>query len=272
MDDELPRARLIVPRLTGAAPATAEGEAVLDAMRSWDFRCDVDSRGCAAYVAFELRLIGAIWDDELGPLARDWVGGGASWQALVGVLGQPDAAWWDDRATTTVRETPAQVIGDAMDRVGAELRAALGDPAGWRWGAIHKAAFREETLGTSGIGPLEAYFNRGPIEVAGAAGAVQNNAWRSGRAYASPYDPDFRPLGIDAVFGVTVLPSYRLAIDLTDLDGARIVQTTGQSGNPFDGHYGDLIEPWRTGQTIGLPFTRARVDTAGATTLSLTPP
>ena len=36
-------------------------------------------------------------------------------------------------------------------------------------------------------------------------------------------------------------------IDLSDLDGARIVQTTGQSGNPFDSHYGDLIDDWATG-------------------------
>jgi penicillin amidase len=272
MDDDLPRARIVIPNLSGAAPATDDGRAVLDAIRGWDYRCTVDSRGCAAYMAFELRLIGGIWDDELGPLARDWVGGGASWQALVGLLGRPDSAWWDDRATTTVRETPAQIIGDALDRVGAELREAVGPPDQWRWGAIHKATFREETLGASGIGVLEAYFNRGPLEVAGAAGAVQNNAWRASRAYANPYDPEFDPLGIDRVFGVAVLPSYRLAIDLADLDGARIVQTTGQSGNPFDGHYGDLIAAWQAGETIGLPFSESRVEAAQSTQLVLTPP
>jgi penicillin amidase len=271
LDDEARRARTIIPLLVGAAPATDDGRAVLDAIRSWDYACGVDSRGCAAYMAFELRLIGGIWDDELGPLARDWVGGGASWQALIGALRDPGSAWWDDEATTSVHETQPQIIGDALDRVGAELRTAVGGPEQWRWGALHTATFREETLGTSGIAPLEAYFNRGPIEVGGAGGAVLNNTWRAGRAYANPYDPDDEPVAIGGVFAVSVLPSYRFAIDLSDLDGARIVQTTGQSGNPFDGHYGDLIEAWRDGEMLVLPFGRSRVDATAVATLVLEP-
>src|SRR3989304_365299 len=59
------------------------------------------------------------------------------------------------------------------------------------------------------------------------------------------------------LFGVTNLPSSRLAIDMTDLDGARIVITTGQSGNPFAEHYGDLIDEWSAGRWIPPPFSRA---------------
>jgi penicillin amidase len=73
------------------------------------------------------------------------------------------------------------------------------------------------------------------------------------------------------VFATTSLPSYRLQIDLSDLDSARIVITTGQSGNPFDGHYADLIEPWRTGATVPLPFTPEAIAAAAATTLTLSP-
>ena len=29
-------------------------------------------------------------------------------------------------------------------------------PVTWQWGRLHTITFREETLGTSGIGPLEA--------------------------------------------------------------------------------------------------------------------
>jgi penicillin amidase len=56
-----------------------------------------------------------------------------------------------------------------------------------------------------------------------------------------------------------------------DIDGARIVITTGQSGNPFDPHYGDQIEPWRDGQSLALPFTRAAIESATVSTLTLTP-
>jgi len=58
---------------------------------------------------------------------------------------------------------------------------------------------------------------------------------------------------------------------MTDLDGGRIVQTTGQSGNPFDGHYGDLIEKWAAGQTVRLPFSRSGVEAATEKRLELVP-
>ena len=73
------------------------------------------------------------------------------------------------------------------------------------------------------------------------------------------------------MFDVTNLPSLRFAIDMTDLDGARIVITTGQSGNPFDRHYNDMIDPWRNGETVPLPFTQAAIDEAAAETLVLQP-
>ena len=271
MDVEIRRARSIVPKLSGIPPATADGRQVLEAISSWDLGCQVESRGCAAYVATELRLIAEIFDDELGSLARDWVGSPVSWRVLERLLDDPEAAWWDNVATDGVRETAPQVISDALDRTGEELRAAFGGPESWRWGALHQATFREETLGRSGIGPLEAYFNRGPIEVGGAAGTIQNNTYRPGRGYPDPANPEARPVGIGGVFAVDVLPSYRLAIDLSDLDDARIVHTTGQSGNPFDGHYGDLIELWRDGRSVTVPFSRSRVDAAAASTLVLTP-
>ena len=38
--------------------------------------------GCAAYMAVELAVERAILDDELGPLAREYVGSPFAWQAL----------------------------------------------------------------------------------------------------------------------------------------------------------------------------------------------
>ena len=79
------------------------------------------------------------------------------------------------------------------------------------------------------------------------------------------------PVGIDHVFDMTNMPSYRLTIDMSDLDGARVVITTGQSGNPFDRHYADQVGPWRRGETVPLPFTPAAIEGATVATLTLTP-
>jgi penicillin amidase len=266
------RARDIVELLGDPQPATADGRIVASRIRDWDGACDVDSLGCAAYMAWEYRVTRGLFDDELGPLARDYVGTAVSWVMLTDLLGDPTASWWDDTTTAGVRETADDIVGKAMDAAGADLRSAAGEPDGWTWGALHTATFREPTIGTaSGIGPLEWYFNVGPVPVAGAAGAIDNLYYRIDRAYPDPDDPDFVPVGLNQLFTVTTLPSYRLVIDMSDLDGARIVITTGQSGQPFDQHYSDQVEPWRTGATLPLPFTPAAIDAATVDTLTLAP-
>jgi penicillin amidase len=271
-DTEVIRAISVVPFVGNAKPATEDGKLLLARILDWHaFDCPTESVGCAAYLGFEYRLIRGLFDDELGPLAREYVGGGASWQAMIALLSKPDSPWWDDTTTTDRHETRDDVIAAALDEAAKELRAAYGDPAKWTWGALHTATFREATLGSSGIGPLEWYLDKGPFAVPGAAGAVNNTYYRPSRAYPDPGDPTYVPVGIGDVFEITNLPSYRLAIDMADPDGARIVQTTGQSGNPFDTHYGDLIDDWIHGESVPLPFTPAAVHDASIQVLQLVP-
>ena len=265
------RARDIVLWLDPMVPPTADGQTIADRIATWDGRCTLDSYGCAAYMAWEYRVLRDIFDDDLGPLARDYVGSPWSWVALEQLIEDPESPWWDDTTTPAV-ETADVIALQAMDEAAAELRAAFGDPDRWDWGRLHTATFKEATIGTgSGIGPLEWYFNEGPVAVAGAAGAVNNSYYRLSRAYPDPTDPEFEPVGIDQVFTVTTLPSYRLLVDLSDLDGARIVITTGQSGHPFAPHYDDQIEPLRNGDTLPLPFTPDAIAAATVATLTLSP-
>jgi penicillin amidase len=158
-----------------------------------------------------------------------------------------------------------------MDEAGAELRSAIGGPDRWTWGRLHTATFREATLGQSGIGPLEWYFNVGPGPAPGTSGAVLNTYFRFSSAYPDPLDQEYEPVGIARVFEVTNLPSYRLTVDMRDLDGARIIITTGQGGNPFGRHYNDQIEPWTNGETVALPFSPSAIKAAAASTLTLAP-
>jgi penicillin G amidase len=261
----------IVPLLEEAAPATDDGKTIATRIGDWDGACDRSSLGCAAFNAWQYRVLRDIFDDDLGTLARDYVGSPFSWVLLRQLLDDPTSTWWDDAKTSGVTETSDVIVARAMDEAGAELRTSFGTPDRWSWGRIHTATFSEATLGQSGIGPLEWYFNDGPHAVPGTAGAVNNTYMKFSSAYPDPDDPDYVPVGIDHVFDMTNMPSYRLTIDMRDLDGARLIITTGQSGNPFDRHYNDQIGPWIDGGTVPLPFTPAAVAAAAASTLTLTP-
>ena len=274
LDTYVLRADQVLPRLQAIGPlaTTEDGRLLYGRLFDWDRQCTVESLGCAAYMTVELYLQRAIFDDELGPLARDYVGSTFSWEALINLLGQPISPWWDATAEGSTSETnPAQLAGGAIDAAAAALRDAYGDPDNWTWGRLHEVTFREQTLGTSGIWPLEVYFNPPTRSVSGADGAVNNNYYQVWRAYPDPDEAGSVGAGIDEVFDVTNGPSLRFTIDMGDIDGARIVITTGQSGNPIDRHYGDMIQPWADGQTVGLPFSPGNVAASAVETLTLTP-
>jgi len=270
MDAHPLRADAVMPYLVGAEPTTDDGKLLRDRIASWNGQCDVDSVGCAAYVTTEFTLIRAIFDDELGPIAKDYGGSTVSWQALIAVLKDPTSPWWDDVSTPAV-EREKDILAAALDRTGAQLRPEVGSPARWTWGRLHTVNFQEQTLGVSGIGPLEWYFNSGARPVGGVDGAVQNNYYQTWAAYADPSDPSYKPVGLDRVFSVSNGPSYRLTVDMSNPDAARIVTTTGQSGNPFDRHYGDLIDLWSSGGTVSLPFSVDSIARATVSTLTLAP-
>ena len=265
------RARDIVPLLRHAAPTTQDGATIAARIASWDGACEVGSMGCAAWSAWEYRVLRDLFDDDLGVLARDYLDGPFAWVVLGRLLEDPFNAWWDDTSTPDVVEHGPDIVARAMDEAGSELRSSIGSPDRWSWGRLHTATFREATLGHSGIGPLEWYFNDGPYAVPGIAGAINNTHGHYSDAYPDPGDPGYQPVGIDHVFDTTNLPSYRLTIDMSDLDGGRIVITTGQAGNPFDRHYNDQIDMWRHGGMVPLPFTAQAIQRAAAATLTLAP-
>ena len=184
-------------------------------------------------MAWEYRVLRDMFDDELGPLARDYVGSPVSWVALGGLLDRARLALVGRHDHARCAETADVIVLRAMDEAGAELRAALGEPDGWNWGRLHTATFQEATSGRERHRAAGVVLQRGPVAAPGAAGAVNNTLLP-----APPRLPGSRPTRSSCrsasteLFTVTNLPSYRLAIDMSDLDGARIVITTGQSGQP----------------------------------------
>jgi penicillin G amidase len=267
----------VVPALAGAQPATEDGKTVLQQIQAWDRTCPTDSTGCAAFNVFVYHLLRDVFDPRLGggtaktDIARLFVGTSRSAAALVSLLSQPNSRWWQDPSASTPR-TMDQVIANALDQAGADLRKQLGDPASWTWGAIHTVTFQEQTLGTSGIGPLEWLLDKGPYPVAGGPFQVDQTYVDLSVAYPDPYTAGSTGTSdLKTIFANLGGPSYRLVVDMSALDKATIINTTGESGLPFDSHYGDLIADWLAVKPVPLPFTRTAVEAAGTQTLTLQP-
>ena len=227
-------------------------------LRSWDFQQPADSAAAAYYNVVWSDLLAATFHDELPQ--DQWPDGGDRWMAVVTrLLRHPDDPWWDD-ITTPERETRDDILRRAMIEARDDLtRLESRSPDGWSWGAIHELDLHNQTLGESGIGPVERLLNRGGWEVPGGDALVDAAGWDAA-------SDDFRHR-----FVVTWAPSMRMVVDLADLDASRWVNLTGESGHAFDSHYTDQTDLWARGETLPWAFSKQAVDAAEEHTLTLRP-
>ena len=174
--------------------------------------------------------------------------------ALVDLLADETSPWFDDVTTPEV-ETRDEILLRALDEAVEELTETLGwDVTRWQWSDLHTATFENQSLGQSGIAPVEAIFNRGPVPVDGTIATVNN----TGYSMREPY-------------GVVIVSSYRQIVDLDDLPRSVSMHTTGQSGHPYHPHYDDMIDPWRNIEYHPMLWERADVEADAEGTLILKP-
>jgi penicillin amidase len=194
---------------------------------SWDYQERADSQSAAVFEWFWWNLLMDTFKDDL---PKDYLPtGGSRWYVIMrNLVEQPNSPWWDDKETDTV-ETRDDIFARAFDETVTQIQKEYGkDPDQWpAWGKLHTATFRNQTLGKSGIAPIEALFNRGPFETGGGKSIVNATGWELGES-----------------FEVDWLPSEREIVDLGDLNNSLAGHTTGQSGHAFHPHYDDMAQMW----------------------------
>ena len=252
-DNHNTNASTLVPYLVALTASGEEVRIIQELLVAWDRQDDADSAASAAFNATWRALLQRTFHDELPEWA--WpTGGGRWWEVVRRLLDDPDSAWWHDDALPGV-QTRDDVLLLAMADAHAELTDLLGpDPAAWRWGELHTLTLEHQTFGSSGIGPIERIFNRGPLEVSGGTDIINSNSWSAVDGYE-----------------VNWVPSMRMLMDLSDLDAGRWIHLTGQSGRPFHRHYIDQAERWRVGAYAPMAFTPEATARSAVRTLTLQP-
>jgi penicillin amidase len=260
MDSRDGGAAVVVPYLIEVdASGDEKVAAIQERLEEWStggdpFQATGRSSGAAVYMAVWRHLLANTFQDEL---PEDlWPKGGSRWfEVMEDLLAYPDDPFWDDVTTTRV-ETMNEILVASMTDAHAELAELLGEDMGdWMWGALHVATFENQTLGRSGIGPIEWLFNRtAPARVGGSPDLVNAVGWDTDESYI-----------------VDWVPSQRMVVDLSDLDSSTFVHTTGQSGHAFHANYDSMIEMWVDGEQGPMPWSRAAVEDVTSDTLTLVP-
>lgn len=142
------------------------------------------------------------------------------------------------------------VILQSFDAALDELEKLLGsDMSDWAWGKAHTLHYDHAPLGKAGL--LAKFVNR-RVAAGGTADTINvaDLSFRAGEGYVQTFGPGFRqiiqlgPQGVNHLF----------------------MNSTGASGNVFSKHYGDMVEPFHSGQFYHLDQHTAlpRVATAAA--------
>ncbi|SJN53703.1 Penicillin acylase 2 precursor [Vibrio ruber DSM 16370] len=103
-------------------------------------------------------------------------------------------------------------------------------PENWHWGEIHIASFKNSVFGDVPL--LKYIFNR-QVSTAGGNQTINDG-------------------GYDHSFTQVEGASYRHIINLNDLDDSLFIHPLGQSENPLDENYDNLLEQWKEGNYITI--------------------
>ncbi len=239
-------ARELVVRMVAAAGKGGGGNAdrALDLLADWDFRMAADRPEPLIYTAWLRHAVKRVAGDELG---EDF---SAYWRPRPAFVEYvlTDGGHWCGAG-----DCEAEIRGaltDALD----EIATALGDDmAEWRWGDLHKARFDHKIF--SQIPLVDQYGN-----LSIPTGGGDNTVGR-GMISGNGGDPYAHIHGA----------GYKAVYDLGDPANSRFMIPAGQSGNPFSGHYADLLEPWRDGEYFRIAGSRESLAAGGYTRLALTP-
>lgn len=249
-------ARDILPWMIDALEASP----VKDALATWDGNMATETSEPLIFYTWVRHYQELLMSDELGDLYSSftrqrprliksslfWSTGSdpSSWNtgyyALPPIEEGEALAWCDDSTTEDEVETCSALAKSAMDKTLAELSDTHGpDWQSWQWGQSH--LLHQSHRPMSQIPGLKDVFElSAPVP--------------GGRFTVNVAGVSTNPRTLNhSTFG----PSYRGIFDMSDLDASLFVQPTGQSGNPFSDHYGDLFDDWLNVQYFEIPTETA---------------
>ena len=226
--------------------------AAVGLLKSWDAQASADSPAAAFANVLWQHLALNLFANREHPLPMD--GQGRLFTIVGPMLENPDDPLWTNaKIGVTGRD---EMLALSAKQAYDELAKAQGsDPSRWSWGDLHAITLTHQTLGKSGIAPIEWLFNRGPYPVGGGSSLVDATGWTLGGSYAT-----------------TTVPSMRMVVDLSDFDASTWNHLSGASGHAFSPHYTDQTENWSKGLQSPWPFSQKAVTAATVDTLVLKPP
>lgn len=209
----------------------------------WNGKATQDQIGITIFNQFTYEYYKAMLEDELGTeIFLQLLNTHMGKRLFEPMMRSKYDIWTDNIKTPNQKETQGEIQLKAFKNAVAKLEKKLGnDVSQWNWGKVHtvehKHPFGEIKL-------LRSYFNVGPFPTDGTNEVLNNQIF------------DFTDV---AEMNVKGGPSTRRIIDFSNVEGARAILPTGNSGNFLSKHYKDQAQLYLKGQYIPMLINETNI-------------
>ncbi len=216
-------------------------ESAVTYLENWDFRYEKNATAASIFDAFLLNLTRNTLLDEFGEdTYENFIHHENIPVRTMSALLQDSSSLFDD-VTTPETESRTDIVVQSMQDALFFLSDSLGqEELEWRWEQLHTLTLKPPLFAEASEEPdapkslkliVSNLLSKGPYPVAGHGMSVNNGQYK----WNQPFE-------------MTLGPSLRRIVDLSDLGEVRTVIPTGQSANPLSQHFGDQTELWLNGQ------------------------
>ena len=249
-DSTSPQARrlsALVKNVPGGT-STVNVDHAIKLLSSWDGNETVDSVPAAIYEVWANKHLGKALVAKVTPAAaRDIVGNGHL-EAVITYLEKPDS-----KLGAKPLEARNAIMLESLKAATDELAQRLGgEPRTWTWGRLHQAKWNP-AIAVLADPQLKSQMSIGPLQTPGSASTPRAQTYRA------------------SDFNVMAGASVRMVMDVGAWDNSVVMNTPGQSGDPYSAHYRDLFPMWAEGSYVPLAFSREAVDRVAEKVIKLTP-
>ena len=239
-------ARTLVPLIKDLPQKDEKLEQIRQRLLNWDYRLEKNSIAAGIYVAWEKRLIKAVYDHLVPENVREYLNY-IPLRITIDALVVPD--WNLGRNPMKARD---EILASALQDAVLDLESKLGkDINKWQYGQVsYKHVQFKHPLSPAVKAFIREQLEVGPLPRGGNSHTLGNTSGNDNQSHGA---------------------TFRIIVDTGDWERSVWMNSPGQSGIPGHAHYEDLFPYWAKDQFLPLPYSRNRVEGATERILWLKP-
>lgn len=214
-----------------------------DKLVHWDGKATTNNVGITIFNQFAYQYYQAMLEDELGEdIFNQLLNTHTGKHLFEPMMRGKYAIWIDDISTKDKKETQTEIQVLAFKNAVKKLEKKLGkDVNTWTWGRVHTVEYKHPF---GEIKLLRPYFNVGPFSTNGTNEVLNNQIFN---------------MSDNTNMDVTAGPSTRRVIDFSNVENAKAILPTGNSGNVFSKYYKDQAQLYLEGKYIPMLINEVEI-------------